>query len=141
MIVFILLLFFIIGLIILFIGLNLLKKLKDPYSIEIDAECIDINEKDIKIGNDFDASYYHNAKTPIYRYYYNDIEYVSSPKLASNRKNYKPKLGHCIIRIDPNKPNIVYSNERKFVANILFGIGISWMLVTLLGLIIYIFIK
>lgn len=130
---FLIILFPVGGIILLIAGILIISRLHGNRSVEVEAECLGVDIRDIQIGtNPSDRTTYHNAKRPIYRYSYHGQEYVSSPLLSSNRPGYHPKPGFCKIRINPDKPEKVYSSERKFAGTILIIIGISWILVTIL---------
>jgi len=122
------LVFLIGGAFLVLLGFFIWRKLWDNYSVPVEAECIDLNEHTEKVGTGIDKTYFYDAKHPIYKYIYEGNEYISGPKLSSNRPGYKPKVGNCIIRINPENPKIVYSSERKFVAIILILIGSIWIL-------------
>lgn len=115
------------GLLLIVLALWIWSKLWGKGSVQIDAECLDINVHTAKTGTGINRTYFRNAKKPVYRYYYNGQEYISSPLLSSNRQGYQPETGYCKIWIHPRHPNKVYSYERKAVALILIFIGTLWM--------------
>lgn len=131
---FLLILFPVGGIILTIAGILIISRLYGKRSVEVDAECLGVNIKDVHMGsspND-DQTIYHNTQTPVYRYTYQGKQYTSSPLLSSNRPGYHPETGYCKIRINPNKPEKVYSSERKFAGVILMIIGVSWVLVPVL---------
>lgn len=131
---FLLILFPLAGTILIIAGILTISRLYGKRSVEVDAECLGVNIKDVHmgIGAGYEHTVYHNTKNPVYRYYYNGKEYISSPLLSSNRPGYHPETGYCKIRINPNKPQKVYSSERKFAGAILIIVGAGWLLIPLL---------
>jgi len=121
--------FFIGGVLLVLLGILIWRKLWGNRSVEVEAECIDVDIHTEAIGTGIDRTYFPNAKRPVYQYYYEGRQYTSSPLLASNRPGYKPAQGYCIIRINPKHPEKIYSPERKFVALILIIIGVAWIFV------------
>lgn len=122
------------GILLLTVGILIISRLYGKRSVEVDAECLDVDIHDVHMSSlsTHDHTVYRNTKNPVYRYYYNGKEYTSSPLLRSNRPGYHPQVGHCKIRINPDKPEIVYSSERKFAGAILIIIGASWLCVPIL---------
>lgn len=121
------------GVIMVIAGILTITRLYGNRSVEVDAECIGITVRDMQMGlTPGERTTYHNTKRPRYRYFYEGKEYISSPLLSSNRPGYRPETGYCKIRINPSKPEKVYSSERKFAGIILISIGSSWLLVTIL---------
>lgn len=112
------------------LGLLIWRRLWDSGSVE--AECVDLGEHTQVLGVGSDRTYMPRAKRPVYRYFYQGRQYTASPLLSSNRPGYRPKLGHCTIRIHPKHPEKVYSPERKFAALILIGVGSLWLAIAAL---------
>ena len=115
------------GLLLIVIGLVLILRMYGSKSVAVEAWCVEVTSKTEVMGTGTDRIYIHNAKKPVYRYYYNGQEYISSPLLSSNRKKYRPEPGPCVIRIHPDHPRRVYSPERKFAGGILIGVGVIWI--------------
>lgn len=95
-------------------------------SVVVDAECINISSSTVSIGT-FPRTHYRDAKAPVYRYRYDNREYVSSPIMRSNRPGYRPRLGMCKIRISRKHPDKVFSSEQKLAAALLIGMGALYL--------------
>ena len=126
--------FFGLGALMVVLGVLIWRKLWDNQSVQVPAQCIDVQNYTQTMGMGYDKKHFYHVKKPVYRYYYQGQQYVSSPLLASNRPGYNPTPGPCVIRIDPKNPGKVYSPERKFAAIIVIAVGAVWILVALLGL-------
>lgn len=124
------------GALLILLGLLIWRRLWDCGSVEVPAECVDLNIHTEMLGTVSDRTYFPNSRRPVYRYRYEGQEYCSSPLLSSNRSGYEPALGRCTIRINPEHPEKVYSPERKFAALVLIGIGSMWIVVAALALIL-----
>lgn len=119
--------FFFGGAFMILLGSLIGRRLRDSGSVEVEAECIDLGVHTAVIGTGTDKTRFPGARCPRYRYTYRGKQYVSGPKLASNRPGYQPALGRCTIRINPGHPEKVYSPERRFAALLLIGIGAAWI--------------
>lgn len=119
-------LFFGAGIFLILLGIWFVARMYGRHSIEVDAECIDIPSETVGYGV-FPRTYHLNAKAPVYRYWFRGTIHIGQPLLRSNRLCYRPKLGHCKIRINPQHPEKVYSPERKHVAGIMIGIGVLYL--------------
>ncbi len=135
----ILIIFTVLGIFLIGLGIGIQRRAYGKHSVEVEAECIEVMREDYKTGvSTSDSTYLHNAALPVYRYWYNGQYYTSSPLLRSNRRGYRPQLGKCMIRINPDHPERVYSSERKFAAAILIFIGSIYLLMVLImGFILY----
>lgn len=120
------------GILLVLLGILIWRRLWGGNSVEVEAECIDLNVHTATLGFSTDRTYFPNSKRPVYRYYYEGRQYIASPRLSSNRPGYNPELGRCTIRINPKHPQKVYSPERKSAAIILIGIGAAWIAVAVL---------
>lgn len=119
--------FFFVGALLVLLGVLIWRKLWNCCSVEVEAECIDLGLHTETIGVSPDRTHFYGAKRPVYRYYYEGKRYESGPRLSSNRRGYRPELGSCTIRIDPNHPEKVYSPERRYAALMLILIGAMWL--------------
>ncbi len=121
--------FVIIGMFLIGLGIWIDRRAYGKHSVEVEAECIHVEHEDYRTGVGVsDSTYLHDAKLPVYRYWYNGQYYTSTPMLRSNRRGYNPQLGKCRIRINPDHPEKVYSSERKFASRILIGIGSGYLI-------------
>lgn len=129
--------FLLVGIGLIWLGIWLVTRMYGKHSVEISAECIDINIHDsyheTRDDDGLTTVVVKDLKLPIYRYWYHGKEYVSQPILASNRKGYKPQLGKCYIRINPAHPERIYSTERKAAAKLLVGIGIMYLAIVVIA--------
>lgn len=125
------------GLALTIFGIHVTAKMYGKHSVEVEAECIGVKVGDETIGiSPRYRKHYFDVKKPVYRYWYRGKEYIGSPTLTSNRPGYSPKAGPCKIRINPDRPESIYSSERKFVSAILISIGISFMVLPWLSLLV-----
>ncbi len=130
---FIMIIFLVVGIFLLVLGIMIRQRMYGKHSVAIDAICIEVEENDVKTNDGI----MYGAKRPLYRYEYNGKQYTSSPSLQSDRTEYQPKLGKCRIRINPNHPERVYSTERRFVSDILIGIGTAYIMITIIIVIMF----
>ena len=90
-------LFFFVGVGLIIIGIWLVARMYGKHAVEIYAECIEVDERNQFVeayGGEFSSTVeFKGAKLPMYRYYYCGKEYISAPKLRTNRKKYHPVLG------------------------------------------------
>lgn len=114
-----------IGILLIIIGVAMLVRIYFS-SVVVDAECINISSSIVSIGA-FPRTHYRNAKAPVYRYQYENREYVSSPIMRSNRPGYRPRLGMCKIRISRKYPDKIFSSEQKLAAAFLIGMGVLYL--------------
>ncbi len=120
--------FTVIGAFLLWLGIFIIARMYGRHSVEVEAECIEVEVATVRMGSVGDRSYMPNTKRPVYRYYYEGQQYTSAPLLRSNRPGYRPEPGPCTIRINPAKPHKVYSPERKFAGGILIAIGAVYLI-------------
>ncbi len=131
-------LFALVGIFLIGLGIWIQARAYGRHSVEVEAECIEIEESDYKDRTDpQNPVYMRNVKQPVYRYWYQSQYYTSAPVLKSNRPGYRPKLGPCKIRINPDHPERVYSSERKTAAVILIAIGCLYLVMVVVLLIIF----
>ncbi len=124
--------FFVLGIFLIGLGIWIQARAYGRHSVEVDAECVEVEESDYKTSADpADYTYMKDAKRPVYRYWYQGQYYTSAPMLRSNRPGYHPQLGACKIRINPDHPERVYSSERKFASIILIGIGSLYIIMVI----------
>ncbi len=122
-----------VGVLLIGLGTWIHRRMYGKHSVEVRAECIDVNVEDYQSGfKPEDYTYYKNTNRPVYKYTYDGKEYISQPFLQSNRPGYNPQTGPCTIRINPDHPERVYSTERKYAAMILDGIGIVYLVIALI---------
>ena len=127
-------LFVLFGIAFIGIGIWVMVRMYGKHSVEVDAECVDISVTTETTGvRPADYTHYMNVKRPVYRYWYDGKQYEGMPFLSSNRPGYRPTLGPCKIRINPDFPQKIYSSERKFVAALFIGIGLLYVAISVVA--------
>ena len=110
----------------LFTYLKKYLKMNKNNEIQISGEIVSYAEEDID-----NVKYY----SPVYRYQYNGIEYLTT---SSSRTTEKNELGKPVMLIiNKNNPNIMSDNEKNYIPSMIL-LGSIFFLISLLILILII---
>lgn len=110
----------------LFTYLKKYLKMNKNNEIQISGEIVSYAEEDID-----NVKYY----SPVYRYQYNGIEYLTT---SSSRTTEKNEFGKPVMLIiNKNNPNIMSDNEKNYIPSMIL-LGSIFFLISLLILILII---
>ncbi len=123
----VLVMFMIIGLAMAICGIVMTvdRKQKDSYYGTVTGKITDVSHYTNSDGDDMYAA--------LYTYYVDDIEYTFTDDTSSSSR---PNIGKRVdIRYNPAHPEIAYVGGRVWIGVILLGMGILFVLATILGFI------
>lgn len=123
----VLVMFMIIGLAMAICGIVMTvdRKQKDSYYGTVTGKITDVSHYTNSDGDDMYAA--------VYTYYVDDIEYTFTDDTSSSSR---PSIGKRVdIRYNPAHPEIAYVGGRVWIGVILLGMGILFVLATILGFI------